>query len=70
MPSDPEDKTGNKACIRILFMVVPDCDMGADGTFVFADAGLEQNPDPEKLGKHCNFFRRFFQTSCQEKNRL
>lgn len=23
--------------------------MGADGTFVFADAGLEQNPDPEKL---------------------
>ena len=30
-------------------MVVPDCDMGADGTFVFADCGLEQNPDPEKL---------------------
>ena len=30
-------------------MVVPDCDMGADGTFVFADSGLEQNPDPEKL---------------------
>ena len=30
-------------------MVVPDCDMGADGTFIFGDAGLEQNPDPEKL---------------------
>ena len=23
--------------------------MGADGTFIFGDAGLEQNPDPEKL---------------------
>ena len=30
-------------------MVVPDCDMGADGTFIFGDSGLEQNPDPEKL---------------------
>ena len=30
-------------------MVVPDCEYGADGTFVFADSGLEQNPDPEKL---------------------
>ena len=26
-----------------------DCDMGADGTFIFGDSGLEQNPDPEKL---------------------
>ena len=23
--------------------------MGADGTFIFGDSGLEQNPDPEKL---------------------
>ena len=30
-------------------MVVPDCDMGANGTFIFGDSGLEQNPDPEKL---------------------
>ena len=29
--------------------VVPDCDMGDNGTFIFGDAGLEQNPDPEKL---------------------
>ena len=43
-----------RPCLQILktkpgTKVVPDCDMGADGTFVFADAGLEQNPDPEKL---------------------
>ena len=40
-------KPGTK--LVFFLMVVPDCDMGADGTFVFADAGLEQNPDPEKL---------------------
>ena len=40
---------GVKLVSAFFLMVVPDCDMGADGTFVFADAGLEQNPDPEKL---------------------
>ena len=42
-------KPGTKLVSAFFVMVVPDCDMGADGTFVFADAGLEQNPDPEKL---------------------
>ena len=32
-----------------FLMVVPDCEYGANGTFVFADSGLEQNPDPIKL---------------------
>ena len=41
-------KPGTKL-VSAFFLIVPDCDMGADGTFVFADAGLEQNPDPEKL---------------------
>ena len=30
-------------------MVVPDCEYGYNGTFIFGDSGLEQNPDPEKL---------------------
>ena len=42
-------KPGTKLVSAFFIMVVPDCDMGADGTFVFADCGLEQNPDPEKL---------------------
>ncbi len=42
-------KPGTKLVSAFFVMVVPDCDMGADGTFIFADAGLEQNPDPEKL---------------------
>lgn len=32
-----------------FLMVVPDCEYGHDGTFIFGDSGLEQNPDPEKL---------------------
>jgi phosphate acetyltransferase len=32
-----------------FLMVVPDCEYGADGTFIFADSGLEQNPTSEKL---------------------
>jgi phosphate acetyltransferase len=32
-----------------FLMVVPDCKYGADGTFIFADSGLEQNPTSEKL---------------------
>ena len=32
-----------------FLMVVPNCEYGANGTFVFADCGLEQNPTPEKL---------------------
>ena len=30
-------------------MVVPNCEYGADGTFIFADSGLNQNPNPEEL---------------------
>lgn len=32
-----------------FLMIVPDCEYGHNGTFIFADSGLEQNPDPEKL---------------------
>ena len=32
-----------------FLMVVPNCEYGSNGTFVFADSGLEQNPTPERL---------------------
>jgi phosphate acetyltransferase len=38
-----------KLVSSFFIMVVPDCDMGADGTFVFSDAGLNQNPNAEEL---------------------
>lgn len=42
-------KPGTKLVSAFFVMVVPDCDMGENGTFIFGDSGLEQNPDPEKL---------------------
>ena len=42
-------KPGTKLVSAFFVMVVSDCDMGANGTFIFGDSGLEQNPDPEKL---------------------
>lgn len=33
----------------MFVMVVPDCDLGANGTFIFSDAGLNQNPTAEEL---------------------
>ncbi len=42
-------KPGVKLVSAFFLMVVPDCEFGSNGTFIFADSGLEQNPDPEKL---------------------
>lgn len=32
-----------------FLIVVPDCEYGENGTFIFADSGLEQNPDSSRL---------------------
>lgn len=32
-------------------MVVPDCQYGEEGTFIFADSGLNENPDAESLSE-------------------
>ena len=42
-------KPGVKLVSAFFVMVVPNCEYGANGTFIFGDSGLEQNPDPEKL---------------------
>lgn len=42
-------KPGVKLVSSFFVMVVPNCEYGEDGVFVFADCGLEQNPDSEKL---------------------
>lgn len=42
-------KPGVKLVSAFFLMVVPDCEYGENGTFIFGDSGLEQNPDPEKL---------------------
>ena len=42
-------KPGVKLVSAFFIMVVPDCPYGYNGTFLFGDCGLEQNPDPERL---------------------
>ena len=42
-------KPGTKLVSAFFLMEVPNCEFGEKGAFIFADAGLEQNPDPEKL---------------------
>ena len=42
-------KPGTKLVSAFFLMEVPDCDMGENGTFVFGDCGLNQNPNPEEL---------------------
>ena len=42
-------KPGTLLVSAFFLMVVPNCEYGENGTFVFADCGLEQNPDSEKL---------------------
>ena len=55
-------KPGTKLVSAFFLMVVPDCDMGANGTFIFGDAGLEQNPDPEKLANIALYSAESFRT--------
>ena len=38
-----------KLVSALFLMEVPNCDLGDNGTFVFADCGLNQNPNPEEL---------------------
>lgn len=40
-----------KLVSAFFVMVVPDCKYGENGTFIFADSGLNENPDAESLSE-------------------
>jgi phosphate acetyltransferase len=42
---------GTKLVSAFFLMVVPNCEYGANGTFIFADSGLVQNPSAEELAE-------------------
>ena len=42
-------KPGTELVSAFFLMTVPNCEYGYNGTFIFADSGLEQNPTPERL---------------------
>lgn len=42
---------GTKLVSAFFLMIVPDCKYGENGVFVFADSGLNENPDSDKLSE-------------------
>lgn len=42
---------GTKLVSSFFIMVVPDCEYGADGTFLFSDCGLVENPTADELSE-------------------
>lgn len=42
---------GTKLVSAFFLMVVPNCEYGENGIFVFADSGLNENPDSESLAE-------------------
>lgn len=40
---------GTKLVSAFFVMVVPNCEFGSNGTFIFADSGMVQNPNAEEL---------------------
>lgn len=44
-------KAGTKLVSSFFIMAVPDCEYGANGTFLFADCGLVENPDALQLSE-------------------
>ncbi|MCL2708260.1 MAG: phosphate acyltransferase, partial [Defluviitaleaceae bacterium] len=40
---------GVKLVSAFFVIVVPNCEYGEDGVFIFADSGMVQNPNPEEL---------------------
>ena len=42
-------KASSKLVSSFFLMIVPNCEYGHNGTFIFADCGLNQNPNSEEL---------------------
>lgn len=59
-------KPGVELVSAFFLMVVPECEYGSNGVFVFGDAGLEQNPDPNKLAAIANSSAESFELLVQK----
>ena len=42
---------GTKLVSAFFLIVVPDCEYGANGAFIFADSGLNESPDADQLSE-------------------
>ena len=57
----------SKLVSAFFVLDVPNCDMGADGVFVFADCGLNQNPTSEELAHIANDSAKTFEVLVNKK---
>ena len=55
-----------KLVSAFFVMVVPNCEYGANGTFIFSDAGLNQNPNSEELAAIAQSSAKSFEQLVQE----
>ncbi|MHB8129320.1 MAG: phosphate acetyltransferase [Mobilitalea sp.] len=53
---------GTKLVSSFFVMVVPNCEFGEDGTFIFSDCGLVQNPNAEELAAIAGSSAKSFET--------
>ncbi|CUH93193.1 phosphate acetyltransferase [Herbinix luporum] len=57
---------GTKLVSAFFLMAVPNCEYGANGTFIFADSGLVQNPSSEELAEIAASSAKSFEVLVQE----
>lgn len=57
---------GTKLVSAFFVMVVPNCEYGSNGTFIFSDAGLCQNPNSEELAAIAGSSAKSFELLVQE----
>ena len=58
---------GTKLVSTFFVMVVPNCEYGSDGTFIFSDCGLVQNPNSEELSAIAGSSAKSFEILVEEK---
>ena len=63
-------KENCKLVSAFFLMVVPDCQYGSNGTFIFADSGLVQDPTSEELAYIANSSANSFELLVQDKARV
>ena len=55
-------KPGTKLVSSFMIMAVPDCEFGTEGTFLFSDCGLMENPTADELSEIAISSARSFKT--------
>ena len=63
-------KENCKLVSAFFLMVVPDCQYGSNGTFIFADSGLVQDPTSEELAYIANSSANSFELLVQDKAKV